>query len=144
MENASKALIIASEVLVGVLLLSLMATVFYTFTNYQAQIEENYQSKEINQFNIKFYVYENKVLTPQDVVTIYNMVQDYNVKFNENNQNEKAIKLTIEGQNQFNLNNFLSSNIQNTNTQKYIINSGNIKTNEITGKVEKIVINKFN
>lgn len=83
MENASKALLMAAEVLVGVLLLSLMASLFFVFNNYQQKTQENIDSKEVYEFNVKFQEYENVTLTPQDVLTIVNMVKDYNEKYGQ-------------------------------------------------------------
>lgn len=81
MENASKALLIAAEILVGVLLLSLMAALFFLFDNYQQKTQENINAKELYEFNAKFQAFEGKELTPQDVLTIFNMVNEYNLKF---------------------------------------------------------------
>lgn len=92
MENASKALLMAAEVLLGVLLLTLMASIIYFFTNYQAEIESNQNAKEIYRFNSQFEVYKEKeYLTAQDVLSIYNLAQNYNSKF----ENEEPIKVYI-------------------------------------------------
>lgn len=81
MENSSKALLIIAEVMVGVLLLSLVAALFFLFDNYQQKTQENINSKELYEFNARFLAYEDKELTPQDVLTIFNMVKEYNLKF---------------------------------------------------------------
>lgn len=91
MENASKALLIAAEVMVGVLLLSLMAALFFLFDNYQQKTQENINLKEVYEFNTKFQVYEDKELTAQDVLTIVNMVKDYNEKYGQG-----TIKITTK------------------------------------------------
>lgn len=148
MENASKALMIAAEVLIGVLLLSLMATIIYAFTNYQAQIEENYKSKEINEFNIRFLVYQGKDLTAQDVVTIYNMAQDYNSKF----EGEEPITIWLDNS-KINMTqleflkedfNYMPITGNKAGEQvKYKIKTDNgIMINQTTGKIETIYINK--
>lgn len=81
MENSSKALLMIAEVMVGVLLLSLVAALFFLFDNYQLKTQENINSKELYQFNARLEAYEEKELTPQDVLTIVNMVKDYNEKY---------------------------------------------------------------
>lgn len=81
MENSSKALLIIAEVMVGVLLLSLVAALFFLFDNYQQKTQENINSRELHEFNARFQAYEEKELTPQDVLTIFNIVNEYNLKF---------------------------------------------------------------
>ena len=108
MENASKALLIAAEILVGVLLLSLMSALFFLFNNYQQKTQENINAKELYEFNAKFQAYEEKELTPQDVLTIVNMVNEYNQKLDE-----EAIK--IKGINKKNVK--MSSDFLNSTTR---------------------------
>ena len=128
MENASKALLMAAEVLVGVLLLSLMASLFFVFNNYQQKTQENIDSKEVYEFNVKFQEYENVTLTPQDVLTIINMVKDYNEKYGA-----ETIKI--------------DTSIKAENTEKFLNpnNSVNYKmkiTEYTAGRITKITINK--
>ncbi len=109
MENASKALLIIAEVMVGVLLLSLIAALFFLFDNYQQKTQENINLKELYEFNARFQEYEDKVLTPQDVLTIFNMVNEYNGKFD----GEEVI--AIKGINKSNVKNnseFLNTTIR--------------------------------
>lgn len=132
MENASKALLIAAEVLVGILLLSLTATLFYIFSNYQSEFQSTQNEKELHEFNTEFQVYEGITLTPQDVLTVYNLVKDYNNKFEYT-----QINLTVDGG---------LSKIKNSNE---FLNSGlKYKMNPIqyddTGKVSAIIIKKTN
>ena len=72
MENASKALLMAAGVLIGVLILALMVTSFASskslFNNYEA-IKE---AEAIQQFNVNFTKYVGRNLTIHDVITIYN------------------------------------------------------------------------
>ncbi len=135
MENASKALLMAAGVLLGVLLLTLMATIIYFFTNYQAEIESNESAKEIHQFNSQFEVYEEKEnLTAQDVLSIYNLVQNYNSKF----ENEQPIKVTIDGRYvDINSAEYLKEDLNASNGKKY---SMEIEYSEKIGKINKIIL----
>lgn len=132
MENASKALIIATEILVGILMLSLIASLFYLFAGYRTEIQENENLKQIYSFNIQFERYKESILSPQDVLTIYNLVKDYNNKFTL-----EQIKLTVAGglSKIKNDSEFLNADIE------YKINS--IEYNE-EGKVKSITIKKVN
>ena len=60
MENASKALIMAGGILVGVLVLSLMVYLFADFGSTSAQINAQNKQNQLSQFNSKFTAYEDK------------------------------------------------------------------------------------
>lgn len=145
MENASKALLMAAEILVGVLLLTLMASIIYFFTNYQAEIESNESAKEIHEFNIQFEVYKEKQsLTAQDVLSIYNLAQNYNSKF-ENEEpitvilgNTKLTNSSVVNSNEYLKDILYTTNYPDSPPQTYKINS--IETNETTKKIKKIII----
>ena len=57
MENASKALIMAGGILVGVLVLSLMVYLFADFGSTSAQINAQNKQNQLSQFNSKFTEY---------------------------------------------------------------------------------------
>ena len=109
MENASKALLMAASVLIGVLLMTLMIYMFYFSSNYSNKIEDNLEQRIIYQTNIKFQLYDEKTdLTAHDVQTIINMRDNYNEGKEETNQ----IRLD------FNIANFSLENNTNTYTFK--------------------------
>ncbi len=90
MENASKALIMAAGMLIGILILALfsyeMFTVAQTGKTYQQKIDQ----ENILEFNSQFEKYAGKPLSAQEIVTIYNYVIEWN-KANE----ATGIELTI-------------------------------------------------
>lgn len=100
MENSSKALLMAASVLIGVLLMTLMAYVFYFSSDYSSKIKDNIATKDIYQTNVKFDIYnERNDLNIHDVQTIINLVEDYNKKIetvNKINLNVKSISLEAE------------------------------------------------
>ena len=109
MENASKALLMATGILLGVLLLSLLVFVFYFMGSYSSSVQENIDAGVIYDFNIKFQEYDGrKDLTAQDVVTIYNLVQNYNSKFE---QVSDIHKIQITGN--VKINDILQTNLDN-------------------------------
>lgn len=133
MENSSKALLMAAEVLVGVLLLSLMATLIYVFTNYQAEITTNQAQKDIYEFNARFQGFENKDLTAQDVLSLYNLTKDYNKKF------DGEIRISMKVQGITNKEITASSDFLNADNKKtYVITK--IEYNNADGKVKSINI----
>jgi len=72
MENASKALVMAGSVLIGVLILSLMVTLFINARTVSKEHEATKNSEAIQQFNVNFIKYVGQDLTIHDVVTICN------------------------------------------------------------------------
>ena len=85
MENASKALIMAGGVLIGVLIISLAVYLFVSFGQTSAEINSQNAQKQISQFNSQFTSYEgNNQLTIHDVVTVANFAMENN-KYYDNN-----------------------------------------------------------
>lgn len=82
MENASKAILMAATVLVGILLISIF-TILYSKTNEIAKrYAKDNQDLMDEQFNVQFEEYLKKdTLTPHDIVTIINLAkQIYDTK----------------------------------------------------------------
>ena len=91
MENASKALIMAGGILVGVLILSLMVYLFADFGSTSAQINAQNKQNQLTQFNSKFSAYEDKEgLTIYDVITVAGYAKENN-KYYEGNQSNQII-----------------------------------------------------
>lgn len=78
MENASKALIMAAGVLIGILIISLAVYLFVDFGSTSAEINAQNAEKQINQFNSKFTSYADKDLTIYDVITVVNYAKENN------------------------------------------------------------------
>ena len=81
MENASKALIMAGGVLIGILILSLAVYLFIDFGGKAAVIHDRITSNQLTQFNAQFNVYAGR-----DDVTIYQIISLVNLA-KENNKN---------------------------------------------------------
>ncbi len=117
MENASKALLIATGVIIAVLFLSLFSFVFLRMSEHSAKIYEMMELSKYTKFNQKFLEYENKnELSIQDVVSIINLAKDNN----ENNKFPTTIRVVKNSQNlvDFTDANILLSN-SNWNTKRY-------------------------
>lgn len=79
MENASKALLMAAGVLIGLLVLSLMVYLFVSFGSNSKILYEQIQTDRIGQFNSQFTAYENKEgVTIYDVITAANLATENN------------------------------------------------------------------
>lgn len=81
MENASKALLMAGGVLLGIMVLSLGVLLFASFGGTSSQIHDNIEENQTTQFNSQFTSYEGK-----DNVTIHDVVSMAKLA-TQNNQN---------------------------------------------------------
>lgn len=82
MENASKALIIAGGVLLGIITISLFTFMFNNISKYVNETSEDYQSKEVLASNQSFEAYYKKVMYGTDIISVLNKAIDNNTKFN--------------------------------------------------------------
>ena len=79
MENASKALLMAAGVLIGILILSLAVYLFVSFGSTSAELHNQNEAQQIAQFNSQFTSYEGKEgLTIYDVITVANLATESN------------------------------------------------------------------
>ncbi len=78
MENASKALIIAGGILIGIII----ASIFVYEISFAVQTGQSHERElartKIVKFNSQFTVYLGKKMTPQDAATLINFVDEWN------------------------------------------------------------------
>ena len=95
MENASKALIWAAEILVGIMIISIAVYVFTTMGKYSAETAQDIEDAQIAQFNSQFLKYYGTVGTEEDgkviiepiKCTIHDIVGLANLAKKENERN---------------------------------------------------------
>lgn len=93
MENASKALIMAAEVMIGVLVLSLMVYLFISFGSSSAQINEQMDETKLAEFNSQFDKYKDKTdNTIYDIITVANLARENNSYYELTNLSNTAKK----------------------------------------------------
>ena len=80
MENASKALLMAAGVLIGILILTLMVTLFLSAREVSSRHDQVKKTEEIEQFNANFTKYVGKDITIHQVITIQNFAKIENNK----------------------------------------------------------------
>ena len=80
MENASKALIIAGGVLISLLVISLLVLTFNGISNYQKSLQSQEATEQAVDFNKNFEGYNRKTLYGSDIISIANLVVDYNTQ----------------------------------------------------------------
>ncbi len=124
MENASKALIMAGGILIGILIISLAVYLFTDFGRTAADINDRNASQQLVDFNSKFTKYEsykdndgNWKTTVYDIVTLAGYAKENNEYYNESI--DEQISVNIVGANKL-------ENIQGiSNYKKTLIIDGN-------------------
>lgn len=83
MENASKALLMAASVLIGILVLSLAVYLFVSFGQTSAELHKQQDEQRLEQFNTQFssYVGKEDGITIYDIVTIANLATENNIYY---------------------------------------------------------------
>ena len=122
MENASKALIMAATVLLGVMIISVGVTLFKTFSDFSADTAQKMQEKQISEWNNTYLKYygkteylqdednpnSKKIITPirvtaHDIVSVINSARQNNIYYFQNdwpinpNENYYYVRVLISG-----------------------------------------------
>lgn len=163
MENASKALLMAAGVLIGILILSLAVYLFATFGFSSAQMHKQIEADRLNEFNTQFTSYEGKEdITIYDVITVANLAKENNeyYQLNESNNNNFYIKVSIsegeqniENKDNRGIENLIKDNTKIENMLDNTDEDGNIykklptykckvEINSKTGRVYKVMFTK--
>lgn len=100
MENASKALIMAGGVLIGILIISLAVYLFTDFGSTSAQINAQNSQKQITEFNSKFTSYEeykdkdgNWKITIYDIITLAGYAKENNQYYEDTSEEQIKVKI---------------------------------------------------
>jgi len=79
MENASKALIIAGEVLIAILVLSLVGVLIVRFGKFSSETNSKLAENELNSFNNKFYGVSGRInITADEIASLLNFAKQNN------------------------------------------------------------------
>ena len=160
MENASKALIMAGGILIGILIISLAVYLFTDFGRTAADINDRNASQQLVDFNSKFTKYEsykdndgNWKTTVYDIVTLAGYAKENNEYYKEST--DEQISVNIVGANKLEniqgKSNYKNTLIINGNTT-YLYNDDGVslrryKCNSISyntrGKVQSINFEKI-
>ena len=92
MENASKALIMAAGILIGMLIAALFSYEMVAVSESGKEHQKQMNLKMVTEFNANFAKYAGKRLTAQEVATIYNYIAEWN-----KDNPATAIKVNIIG-----------------------------------------------
>lgn len=96
MENASKALIMAGGVLIGILILSLAVYLFIDFGGKASVIHDRITSNQLTQFNAQFNVYVGrKDVTIYQIISLVNLAKENNEEHQNDGVFESDYKIEI-------------------------------------------------
>lgn len=88
MENASKALIMAGSVLIGIIILSTFVYIFRSSANFAQSYETTVGAKNIVNFNNRFEKFLDRTdVTMYEILSLINFAKDYNQKDNRDTVN---------------------------------------------------------
>lgn len=167
MENASKALLMAASVLVGILILSLIAYLYTVFGDYSSLIQARLEEKNITEFNTKFTQYESykdengnwqNTCKASEIVSLANLAQQNNQSYDfgtdslEEKEKEGTFYISIDtsainGEHNFetlttdDYTKFLKSEIGTVQDGKYQVKnySCSVLIDQYTKRVKKVV-----
>lgn len=121
MENASKAMLMAAGVLIGLLILSLAVYLFANFGSASAELHRQNAQNQIDQFNAQFTTYEGRTdITMHDIVTVTNLAKSSNYSYElsgpslDNNGNNTTYYITVNAKTATGMKN----NLQNYTTSE--------------------------
>ena len=79
MENASKALIMAGEILIAVLVLSLAGVLIVRFGKFSSETNSKLVQNKTDEFNNKFYSLSGRInITADEIASLINYVKENN------------------------------------------------------------------
>ena len=79
MDNASKALLIAGEILISILVIGLIATAISKFGGFSENINKKLNKNKEEDFNNNFFKYESKIDTSaEEIASLANYAKEYN------------------------------------------------------------------
>ena len=100
MENASKALLMAAGVLIGILVLSLAVYLFITFGASSREINARIEDAQLTKFNAQFNVYADRDdITIYDIISLANLAEENNNYYKSYGDFESDYKIIIKLEN---------------------------------------------
>ena len=121
MENASNALIIAGEILIAVLVISLFAYIVVQFGNFSTQMHEEMAESQVVTFNSNFTKYSYRAnITAQEIATAINFAKQANDNkdLDWNDTSEYYTTVYIDGKNVFNSSSYIKNRDEYNNNDK--------------------------
>lgn len=127
MENASKALIIAGEVLIAILVITFMVSLFVAFSNFSSNMHEKLSNEQVIRFNNNFNLYDGRTnITAQEIVTTINFAKQSNdareLEYSNRTSSDYYTTVLIDGMDVFNSSTFVNNQNKYNNELQQILN----------------------
>lgn len=130
MENASKALIMAAGILIGILILSLAVYLFASFGANSKEIYDRIEQNQLTQYNAQYNVFlDRKDITIYEIISVANLAAENNKKYELYTNFETDYKVQVI----FNAPSHFTTNLQDIigqETQSLIDDFSDVATNE--------------
>lgn len=135
MENASKALLMAASMLIGVAILSLAVYLFTYFSGSVNEMNKQIDEGQLEQFNNQFTSYEakGKTLTIYDIITVTNLAKENNTYYQLEEASDNNFYISVNFNSKYNMEKEDDLTKMLTNLEELI----EIEDNEITGQKVK-------
>lgn len=151
MENATNALIIVAGVLIGIMILSLGATLFFELENYVQTTNDRLDANAQNAFNTQYINYVRNNLKIHDVITVANLAYENNMGYNIDYANAVItpdpskfyVAVYIDGEridNKISNSGEMAKRLDRAlkNDSTYSCTSSDVKYSEITGRIYEV------
>ena len=132
MENASKALLIGAGMLFALLIITLLVIFYGQVSSYFEEKNKMTEIEQLEKFNAKFENYHDKQIRGSELVSILNMIVDYN-NLQADAQGYEPIKVTIDLKGHQN-----ELKYDNESGGKTLITVSNINNNSNDTQIKKI------
>lgn len=121
MENASKALIMAGEVVIAVLVIGLIVYINVLFGSFSNSMNSKIAESQVSQFNNNFFIYSGRYnITVPEIATIINFAKQTNDSNDLSRTNPEAsiyyIDVTIDGKDFFNSSSYIDNDSEYDNS----------------------------
>lgn len=140
MENSSRALIMAGEILIAILVIGIAIVLITRFGSFSASVNDNIAENKVAVFNNNFYKFDGKVdISSEEIAGLIDFAKhnndDYDLELNSTN--DHYVRIMIDGKDFFNgqvtdldgnsIKFDYTNNIQFTNAVQRFIKSYNLK-----------------
>ena len=135
MDNAVKALIMSAGVLIGIMILSLMVSLYASLNGFVEESQENIAKQEIQRFNEQFLKYIN-----YDTVKIQDIVTAANIAYENNINGGTYVTINMPGMTNLErrIDTDLAQILEACVGNEYKCNRNNITFDQATGKVIEV------
>ncbi|MBO5003909.1 MAG: hypothetical protein J6D03_01325 [Clostridia bacterium] len=147
MENASKALIMAVSIILGIMIITFLFFVFGMLKNYNSKNIVKIEETETASFNKEFFkYYENGKdvikVTVHDIISISNFVKENNLKYDVKEATQNSYYVTIDvytkSEKIYNFEKINQDEYTNFLEQNKTFKCSEIRINKITKRVEYV------